>query len=156
MTNRDCLDAVAGARSYWGRFFGLHPEELDGSDVLVVPHAVLGDYAGAWVWWQDSCTIVSVPQDMVADRKRRVSIAEVEAFRGVTTVAAFFGDRAGTTIGPAYHGWLESRVSGREDDASVLPGVCRASTKHSCLTWVLLSWRELSGSWSTAGIWRCA
>ena len=103
-------NTMKGARTYWSRFFGIDPGDIDRNDILVVPHAALGDWSGAWVWWQDSCTVVSVQQEMVNDLKRRISKSEVDRLRSVSTVSTFFDDRVGKIIGPACHGWIEYKL----------------------------------------------
>lgn len=120
MLNRGGVNAIEGARSYWSRFFGISPDELNRDDILVVPHSALGDYAGAWVWWQDSGKIISAPEDMVLDLKHRVTMIKADELSSKAFVHAFFGDRVVMTIGPAYHGWIERRTNRSEADFHIV------------------------------------
>ena len=97
--------------------FGLHPSVLSSGKTIVVPHAILGEYVGAWIWWRNYCTVVLVPEKMVAEVNRRVSTVEIEDLRDANTAAALLGNHAGAIIGPAYHGWLVQRTPGHEDSA---------------------------------------
>ena len=99
---------TAKVDEYWSRFFGLTVDQLLGTDIHVVPHAALGEYSGAWIFWNGHTTVISVPELWVHKIRHRIqSIGELTPSE--QTARELFGSDIDRIIGPAYHGYVEAK-----------------------------------------------
>lgn len=123
--------------TYWATFFGCHIEDLHTPRTLVVPHAALADYAGAYLMRTEEACIVSVPADLLRHTSDALgTLLPTDAF-DVAVVSACFGSAVERVIGPAYQGYTdgdafhpvdsrETRVLGEHDTLALrhLAEVC--------------------------------
>jgi RimJ/RimL family protein N-acetyltransferase len=105
---------------FWAEFLGVEVAALGGARCIVVPHARLAGYSGAWLFVRGSAAIVSVPADLVSEiTPRAARVAPLELHASVDTL---FGSRVARVIGPTYLGWLEpARFRAPATSAAVRP-----------------------------------
>jgi GNAT superfamily N-acetyltransferase len=73
----------------------------------VLPHAGLAGYHGAWIFWRGKTTVISVPEEWVAEVAAHAT-SLIPGEPATTDTAAFlFGLRVGRLVGPTYHGYAE-------------------------------------------------
>lgn len=110
------------AGEYWGSFFGLPPQELAHPGLRVVPHAGLGDYPGAWIFWRGDTVLLSAPEELVPDLQAATA---KEAACAPAELSRHFRACTERLIGPAYQGFLDPiwfRPSEDSAAAPLLPG----------------------------------
>jgi GNAT superfamily N-acetyltransferase len=95
------------ADAYWASFLGCPIANLHEPRTVVVPHAALSGYAGAYFLRTTEACIVSVPPPLGKDTADWLAgVPPAEAF--VPAVAsAYFGAAVERVIGPAYQGYLD-------------------------------------------------
>lgn len=71
---------------------------------MVVPHAGLAGYEGAWVWLRGETCIVSVPSDRVERVASRAVGADSRTLHTPEALRSLFGGAIERTIGPAWWG----------------------------------------------------
>lgn len=118
---------------FWSSFFGLSTAQWQQSQTMIVPHRMLGDYNGAWIFRRDQSLVISVPPswlEVVNGALLHRSSASDEH------ILALFGNAVNVVVGPAFHGYLKTEnfrhtsSSARlltvddEKDLPVLQGEC--------------------------------
>ena len=93
---------------YWCDFFGLAESSLSLPGILVVTHAWLGNYCGAWLFVHGETGIVSAPPGWVETLAVGVKSFSTERLLEPTTVEEVFGDAVERSVGPAWHGYAHA------------------------------------------------
>jgi GNAT superfamily N-acetyltransferase len=94
--------------AYWASFFGCRITDLHAPRTLVVPHAALADYAGAYFLRTAEACIVSVPAQLVEDTADRLAGTSPADIFDPAVVSAHFGAAVERIIGPAYQGYVDT------------------------------------------------
>lgn len=93
--------------AYWAAFFGCHADELHAPRVLVVPHAALADYSGAYLLRTDEACILSVPDQLLHRTRDQLGHLSPADIFDTTTLSAYFGSAVVRVIGPAYQRYVD-------------------------------------------------
>jgi GNAT superfamily N-acetyltransferase len=91
---------------HWAAFFGLSITDFMMSELMVVPHAQLQGYQGAWLFRRGSSFIISVPPDLVKKVSRELQ-RQPQSIVTDQDFVALFGETVDQIIGPAYQGYVE-------------------------------------------------
>lgn len=95
------------ADAYWAAFFGCQAGDLHTPRTLVVPHAALADYAGAYFMRTEEACLVSVPAGLLEQTAARLAgKTPVDVF-DLEAAAALFGAVVESVVGPAYQGYVD-------------------------------------------------
>jgi RimJ/RimL family protein N-acetyltransferase len=117
--------------TFWSGFLGVAPEVFfDPGRVLVVRHAELGGYYGAWIFEHAGVRVISLLPEVIAQVEPRAEATARLQLGDPELVRALFAGSIERVIGPAYHGYLdptnfrpfalgEVRPVTREDQADV-------------------------------------
>lgn len=93
--------------AYWAGFFGCQIEDLHASNTLVVPHAALADYAGAYLMRTTEACIISVPGYLMSQTVDQLGILPPTDAFDAAVVSRRFGSTVERVIGPAYQGYVD-------------------------------------------------
>jgi ribosomal protein S18 acetylase RimI-like enzyme len=94
---------------HWSLFLGIPSDRLRLSGVHVVPHAGLGDYWGAWIFYRDESVIVSVPESLTLEYRDRLLELAFENHDHIGNILEVFDSRKEKIVGPAFHGSLQAK-----------------------------------------------
>jgi len=96
------------ADAYWAEYFGCLADDLHVARTLVVPHAALADYAGAYLMRTGEACIVSAPAHLLRHTSDALGVLPPTETFDVAVVSACFGSAVERVIGPAYQGYIDS------------------------------------------------
>lgn len=91
--------------AFFSEFLGLELSAIPAGRCVVVPHAGLANYAGAWLFLRGSSAVISVPAALVDETAARAQALRAQDLHD--SAAALFGERIERAIGPVFLGWLE-------------------------------------------------
>jgi GNAT superfamily N-acetyltransferase len=100
--------AMQRVDAYWAAYFGCDPERLDRAGTLVVPHAALAGYRGAFAFHREACCILSVPPTWVARVSPAVSTRTADEVFDARFLEDLFADRVDRLVGPAWLGYADA------------------------------------------------
>jgi len=100
-------DTIQSVDAYWISYFGCPLEDPQTPRAVVVPHAALHGYQGAFLFRRDRSCILSVPAALLAPVAQAVLGREPEGVFDRAFLAGVFGDAVERTIGPAWLGYAD-------------------------------------------------
>jgi GNAT superfamily N-acetyltransferase len=94
---------------FWANFFGVPASDLNLSGISIVEHVGLAGYRGIWFFKHQDRLIVSAPAGWLAYLSANLKgVPEYQVLRDESFLKKLFGQHFERSIGPAYHGSLES------------------------------------------------
>src|SRR5438309_1735234 len=91
---------------FWAAFFGIVPSQWDAPGLSVRPHVGLLGYGGLWCFRHNERTVVSAPEDRVAELEERLEGCEPDQLFDETFLADILGSDFDRLIGPVFQGSL--------------------------------------------------
>jgi len=104
---------------FWAEFFGIEPQRLGESCVLVVKHARLGEYSGIWFFARGGSRVVSAPEAWLEPLRTRSAEIAAAGLPGPELLRDLLGGDPERVIGPTYQGCLLSGAFRPVRDARV-------------------------------------
>jgi GNAT superfamily N-acetyltransferase len=100
-------DTIQSIDAYWSSYFGCPLSDPQTPRAVVVPHATLHGYQGAFLFRRDRSCILSVPTEVLAPVTHAVLDREPEGVFDSAFLTGVFGDAVERTIGPAWLGYAD-------------------------------------------------
>jgi RimJ/RimL family protein N-acetyltransferase len=100
-------DTIQSVDAYWISYLGCPLADPQTPRAVVVPHAALHGYHGAFLFRRDRFCILSVPAALLAPATQAVLGHEPEGVFDSAWLAGLFGEAVEQTIGPTWLGYAD-------------------------------------------------